>query len=94
MTLAEAKSKYFEVGKNYQGTSGDILTEMCKLTRSLGRQLLQDDPRQSKRKLAEAFREIAEECHQTAIAEEWMNDYALGIADEVRRAIISLKHSF
>lgn len=71
-----------------------ILTEMCRVSRRLARELLADDPRQSKRKLADAFREIAEECYQVAVADKWTNDYALGISDSVHKAVMSLKHHF
>lgn len=89
MELPEAvKSEYLKIAKGCNGTSGEILSELMAFARREARTLIGSGV--AKAQVADAFEELAKQCYQQACDEKWFNDYAVGISDQVRKAVMSI----
>jgi hypothetical protein len=90
MNLPESiRAGYFELAKDQKGTSGMTMTSLTAFARAEARSLIAAGS--SKRDIADAFELLAKECYAVACQERWMNDYALNIADTVRKAVMSVR---
>jgi hypothetical protein len=86
---ASVRDGYFELAKDCQGTHGMIMEAVAAFARREARALIAAG--ESKREVADAFELMAAACYEQACSERWMNDYALDLADIVRKAVMSLR---
>lgn len=86
---ASVRDGYFELAKEYQGTHGMIMKAVAAFARREAKPLIAAGA--SKREVADAFELLAAACYEKACSEGWMNDYALDLADIVRKEVMSVR---